>query len=161
MASGWMMAQVVSGKTVLNMLSYMQEFSIHMFCQQTTSSHLLETKQKYQEKSIRNQKFESWARLLTLLIIRLTGGLGNVTTVCYKKIISLVSSKWDQPSWNTRIRYSLSFTTSRLSIRSTRGVYSARGCVSHQVILLINLLSTEAKFQATINHCFVHFEQSF
>ena len=45
------------------------------------------------------------------LVMSLTGGLGNTAKVCYKRLASLLSSKWDQPysSTITWIRCSLLF----------------------------------------------------
>ena len=153
--------QVVSGKAVLNMLSYMQEFSIHMFRQTDNFS----PPARDNTKISRNKHIKP--RVLKLSIAPPLSSSyryfflevwGMSPLSATKKITSLVSSKWDQPSCNTSIRCSLSFTISRLSTWSTRGVYSARGCVSQRVILPINLLSTEAKLQAAINHSFFHFE---
>ena len=83
----------------------------------------------------------------TPLVMSLTGGLGNATTVCYKRLASLLSSKREQPYCSTMawIRCSLSFSLLRSSIQCIRGACSAGGRASKQLLPPIDLVSTEAK----------------
>ena len=83
----------------------------------------------------------------TPLVMSLTGGLGNAATVCYRRLASLLSAKWDQPYSRTIawIRCSLSFSLLRSSILCLRGARSARGRAANQPIPPVDLVSMEAK----------------
>ena len=78
----------------------------------------------------------------TPLIMSLTGGLGNAATVCYKRLASLLCTKWNQPysSMMAWIRCRLSFSLLRSAIQCIRG---ARSAGSHEFHPL-DLISVEA-----------------
>ena len=65
-----------------------------------------------------------------------------------------LSSKRDHPYGSTIawIRCSLSFSLLHSSIQWIRGVHSALGCASKQLILPIDLVSTEAKISPSSEH---------
>ena len=86
---------------------------------------------------------------LNPLVMSLNGGLGNVTTVCYKRLAFLLSSKWDQPYSSTIawIRCRLSFALLCSSIQCMKGACSISGCA---FIPPINLVFTEAKISSSL-----------
>jgi len=88
----------------------------------------------------------------TPLVMSLTGGLGNAATVFYKRLASLLSSKWDLPYSSTIawIRCSLSFSLLHCSIQCIRGACSTSGRASNQLILPIDLVSSEAKISSCL-----------
>lgn len=84
----------------------------------------------------------------TPLVMSLTGGAGPAATICFKRMASLLSEKWDQPYCSTLalMRCKLSFALLRSSIQCIRGARSAAGRASRQVILPADLIISEAGF---------------
>ena len=65
----------------------------------------------------------------TPVVLSVSGGLGREATQFYKRLASLLSTKWDQPysttiSW---LRCCLSFSLLRSSIMCIRGARSTKG----------------------------------
>ena len=82
----------------------------------------------------------------TPLVLSATGGLGNVATICYKRLASMIATKHDQSYSSTMswLRCTLSFSLLRSSIQCIRGSRSAGGrAVKHQ-IPPIDLVTSEA-----------------
>ena len=106
-------------------------------------------KKRAYEQRVREVEHSSFT---PLLVISLIGGLGNTATVCYKRLASLLSSKWDQPYSSTIAwtRCSLSFSFLRSSIQCIRGARSTSGRASNQPILPIDLVSPEAKISSPL-----------
>ena len=74
-----------------------------------------------------------------------TGGCGNAANVCYKKLASMLASKWDQPysltlAW---MRCKLSFTLLRSAVHCIRGACSAGGRAFKHVALPADLAIME------------------
>lgn len=65
----------------------------------------------------------------TPLVFSASGGLGNESNVFYKRLASLLATKWDDPYSSTLswLRCRLSFSLLRSSIRCIRGARSHRG----------------------------------
>ena len=70
----------------------------------------------------------------TPLILSSTGGLGRAATSTYKRLASLLSTKWDQPYSTTMgwIRCRLSFSLLRSAIMGIRGARSSQGHATRQ-----------------------------
>ena len=70
----------------------------------------------------------------TPLILSSTGGLGRAATSTYKRLASLLSTKWDQPYSTTMgwIRCRLSFSLLRSAIMCIRGARSSQGHATRQ-----------------------------
>ncbi len=65
----------------------------------------------------------------TPLVLSATGGLGNEANTFYKRLASLLATKWSNP-YNSTVRWlrcRLSFSLLRSSIMSIRGARSSRG----------------------------------
>ncbi|XP_064404503.1 uncharacterized protein LOC135349822, partial [Halichondria panicea] len=83
----------------------------------------------------------------TPLILSSTGGLGRSATSTYKRLASLLSTKWDQPYSTTMgwIRCRLSFSLLRSAITCIRGARSSQGHATRQPpIDLVTNLYTQA-----------------
>ena len=110
-------------------------FDVRVFNPLAPSNSALSISGMY-KKHEREKKREYGARIrevehgcFTPLVLSSTGGLGREATIAYKRIASLLSTKWDRPypsvlSW---IRCSLSFSLLRSSIRCIRGHRSRCG----------------------------------
>ncbi|XP_064395274.1 uncharacterized protein LOC135342473, partial [Halichondria panicea] len=70
----------------------------------------------------------------TPLILSSIGGLGRAATSTYKRLASLLSTKWDQPYSTTMgwIRCRLSFSLLRSAIMCIRGARSSQGHATRQ-----------------------------
>ena len=82
----------------------------------------------------------------TPLVMSLSGGVGNAANVCYKRLASMLSDKWDQPYSTTLawMRCKLSFSLLRSSIQCIRGARSAAGRPSRDITLPVDLMVSEA-----------------
>ena len=82
----------------------------------------------------------------TPLVMSLSGGVGNAANVCYKRLASMLSDKWDQPYSTTLawMRCKLSFSLLRSSIQCIRGARSAAGHPSRDITLPVDLMVSEA-----------------
>ena len=133
---------VVSGGVVSNVPFSTLGSSTHMLLRIDNPSPLAtENLKRAYEQRVREVEHGSF----TPLVMSLTGcGLGNAATVCYRRLASLLSAKWDQPYSRTIawIRCSLSFSLLRSSILCAR---SARGRAANQPIPPVDLVSMEAK----------------
>ena len=63
------------------------------------------------------------------LVMSVTGGLGRIATTTYKRLASMLSSKWNQPYSTTMgwLRCRLSFSLLRASVLAIRGARSSSG----------------------------------
>ena len=86
--------------------------------------HELAKKRAYSQR-IREIEHSSF----TPLILSATGGLANEATVFYKRLASMLATKWDQPYSSTLcwLRCLLGFSLLRSAIRSLRGSRSTCG----------------------------------
>ena len=85
----------------------------------------------------------------TLLVFSLTGGLGREADQCYKRLASLLSTKWNQPysvtiGW---LRCCLSFSFLRSSIMRMRGTRSSGGFTADYATPVMDLVRSESGFQ--------------
>jgi len=84
----------------------------------------------------------------TTLVFSATGGMAVEANVLYKELASLLSNKWDAPysaalGW---VRYCLSFSLLRSSIRCICGSRSSKGCFGQSLTALpIDLVQSETK----------------
>ena len=88
-------------------------------------------------ESIKRRTYEERVREVehgsfTPLVMSLTGGLSRAANVCFKRLASMLASKFDQPysctiNW---LRCRLCFSLLRASIQCIRGARSARGHAS-------------------------------
>ena len=88
----------------------------------------------------------------TPLVMSLTVGLGREATSMYKRIASLLTTKWDQPyskimGW---LRCRLSFSLLRSSIMCIRGARSSSGHFAKQ-LLPVDLMTRESQV-SPLNH---------
>ena len=81
------------------------------------------------------------------LVLSVTGGMGRVATTTYKRLASLLSSKWNQPYSNTLgwLRCRLSFALLRASILAIRGARSSSGRVTVSASIPIDLVTAESQ----------------
>ena len=86
------------------------------------------------------------------LVMSITGELGRIATTMYKRLDSLLSSKWNQPYSTTMgwLRCRLSFALLRSSITAIRGARSTSHCVSDSIA--VDLVTTG--INSTVN-CFL------
>ena len=90
----------------------------------TYTKHEKEKKRAYGQR-VREVEFASFSPL----VFSLTGGLGREATTVYKRLSSLLATKWQQPysvtlNW---VRTTLSFALLRASIHRLRGARSSCG----------------------------------
>ena len=81
------------------------------------------------------------------LVLAATGGLAREATIFYKRLASMLSSKWDQTYSSTLcwLRCRLAFSLLCSSIQAIRGARSSRG---HPVrSTAIDLVNSEARLQ--------------
>ena len=81
------------------------------------------------------------------LVLSATGGLAREATIFYKKLASMLSSKWDQTYSSTLcwLRCRLAFSLLRSSIQALRG---ARSSCGHPIrSAAIDLVNSEARLQ--------------
>lgn len=86
--------------------------------------------------------------VIIILFLSLTGGVGNAANICYKRLASMLSEKWDllysiTLAW---MRRKLSFSFLRSSIQCIRGARSAACRASRDVVLPVDLVVSEAGF---------------
>ena len=83
------------------------------------------------------------------LVLSVTGGMGRIATTTYKRLASLLSSKWNQPYSNTLgwLRCRLSFALLRASILAIRGARSSSGRVTVSASIPIDLVTLSHRFQ--------------
>ena len=83
----------------------------------------------------------------TALVISLSGGCGNAASVCYKRLVSMLAEKWNQPYSSTLawMRCKLSFALLRSAIQCIRGARSASGRAFHNVIPPTDLVLAESR----------------
>ncbi len=91
----------------------------------------------------------------TPLVMSLTGGLGNATKVCYKRLALMLASKINGTSpiaapWPGLDAAYLIHYYALLSNAADRGARSARGRVSKQLIQPIDLVSTETNISSIL-----------
>ena len=88
------------------------------------AKHEKEKKRVYGQR-VRDVEFANFIPL----VLSLTGGMGREATCFYKRLASLLSSKWEQPYSTTInwIRCCLSFALLRSSIHCIRGAHSSCG----------------------------------
>ena len=84
------------------------------------------------------------------LVMSITGGLGRIATTMYKRLASMLSSKWNQPYSTTMgwLRCRLSFALLRSSITAIRGARSSSHCVSDSIA--VDLLTTESQVSTAL-----------
>ncbi len=82
----------------------------------------------------------------TPLVLSSTGGLGRAATTTYKRLASLLSTKWEQPYSTTMgwIRCRLSFSLLRSAIMCIRGARSSQGNATRQQDAPIDLVARES-----------------
>ncbi len=82
----------------------------------------------------------------TPLVMSSTGGLGPASTSTYKRLATLLATKWDQPYTSTMnwLRCRLSFSLLRSSIQAIRGARSTAGKASKATPLPIDLVISES-----------------
>ena len=82
----------------------------------------------------------------TPLVLSLTGGLGREANQCYKRLASLLSTKWNQPYSVTMgwLRCCLSFSLLRSSIMSIRGTRSSGGFTPNYITPVMDLVRSES-----------------
>ena len=105
-------------------------------------------KKRTYEQRIREVEHGSF----TPLVLSATGGLGRAATVSYRRLASLLSTKWDQPHSTTMgwLRCRLSFSLLRSSILCIRGARSSSGHAAKSVFLPVDLVTSES--QVTLLH---------
>ena len=84
----------------------------------------------------------------TPLVMSVTGGLGKIATVTYKRLASRLSTKWDQPysrvmGW---LRCKLSFSLLRSAIFCIRGSRSSCGHPTSPTSTSIDLVACESRY---------------
>ena len=83
----------------------------------------------------------------TPLVLSLSGGCGNAANVCFKRLASMLSEKWDQPysitlAW---MRCKLAFALLRSAVQCIRGARSAGGRAHNQELLPTDLVIAESR----------------
>ena len=123
------------------------------FAPSNRKSSLLTTYNNHEREKRRayNQRVSEIERgTFSPLVFSLTGGMGKESTIFYKRLASLLSSKWDEPyslilNW---IRVSLGFSLLRSSIQCLRG---ARSTQNHAIRIYsksapIDLIESECQW---------------
>ena len=92
-----------------------------------------------------NKEYARWNTVPLHLIISATGGCGKAANVCYKRLVSLLALKWDQPysltlAW---MRCKLSFALLRSTVQCFCGAHSGGGRAFKQVAFPADLAMTE------------------
>ena len=102
-----------------------------------------QSKKRAYEQRIREIEHASFSPL----VLSATGGLAREATIFYKKLASMLSSKWDQTYSSTLcwLRCRLAFSLLRSSIQALRG---ARSSCGHPIrSAAIDLVNSEARLQ--------------
>ena len=83
----------------------------------------------------------------TPLVLSAAGGLGRAATVTYRRLASLLSTKWDQSYSTTMgwLRCHLSFSLLRSSIFCIRGARSSSGHAARSLSLPVDLVTSESQ----------------
>ena len=83
----------------------------------------------------------------TPLVMSSTGGLGDAATSTYKRLATLLATKWDQPYSSTMswLRCRLSFSLLRSSIQAIRGARSSAGVAMKSAPLPVDLVIRESQ----------------
>ena len=101
-----------------------------------------QTKKRAYEQRCREVKHASF----TPLVMSVTGGLANEATTFYKRLASLLSSKWDHSYSSTLcwLRCRLNFSLLRSSIQALRG---SRSSIGHPIKapVVVNLVNIESR----------------
>ena len=95
-------------------------------------SYRLATYRKHErikKRAYEQRKKEIEHASFTPLVLSATGGLGNEANIFYKRLASLLASKWDHSYSNTMcwLRCRLSFSLLRSAIMAIRGARSSCG----------------------------------
>ena len=128
-------------------------FDVRVFNPFVTSNSQTQPANVYrQHENVKKRSYEQRIREVELssftpLVFAQTGGLGPAATVFYKRLASLLASKWDQPYSTTMgwLRCRISFSLLRSSIMCIRGARSSRHHFERQASLQPNLVIQESK----------------
>ena len=92
----------------------------------TCYRHHENVKKRAYEQRIREIEHASFVPL----VLSVTGGLGRIATTTYKRLASMLSSKWNQPYSTTMcwLRCRLSFALLHASILAIRGPLFLQSC---------------------------------
>ena len=81
------------------------------------------------------------------LVMSVTGGLGHIATTTYKRLASVLSSKWNQPYSTTMgwLRCHLLFSLLHASIIAIRGAQSSAGRFAKPSSVPVGLVTAESQ----------------
>ena len=87
----------------------------------------------------------------TPLVISATGGLANEARTFYKRLASLLASKWDHPYSSTLcwLRCRLAFSLLRSAIQAIRGARSSCGCAI-KIPTTVDLVNAESNISSSV-----------
>ena len=107
----------------------------------TCYRHHENVKKRAYEQRIREIEHAS----LVPLVLSVTGGLGRIATTMYKRLASMLSSKWNQPYSTTMcwLRCRLSFALLRASILAIRGARSSSNRIASVAFTPVDLVAAE------------------
>ena len=131
MVLGWTSQPMAFGEDGLRGFTSMYGYSIHMLPPTDTQmsacyrKHERAKKHAY-EQHIREVEHASF----TPLVLSATGGLAIEATNFYKRLASLLASKWDNQYCTTMawLRCRLTYSLLRSAIQCIRGARSSHGC---------------------------------
>ena len=112
----------------------------------TCYRHHENAKKRAYEQRVREIEHASFVPL----VLSVTGGLGRIATTTYKRLASLLSSKWNQPYSTTMgwLRCRLSFALLRSSIAAIRGARSSSHRVSDSIA--VDLVTTVSQVSTAL-----------
>ena len=91
-----------------------------------------------------------------------SGGLANEANSFYKRLASLLASKWDQPYSTTLcwLRCRLAFSLLHSAIQSIRGARSSRGHAINAAVQWIKIVLHKTAKSCKISGIFLHIQNS-
>ena len=147
MEQGLTWQRTVSGVAHLKEHILMSGFLTPMPPRTDTPSHLPATESTSGLRSVRMNK---GSEKLTPLVLSATGGLANEANIFYKRLASMLASKWDHPYSSTLcwLRCRLAFSLLRSAIQSIRGARSSCGHAI-KILTVVDLVNMESKIFTT------------
>ena len=132
-------------------------FDVRVFNPHTPSNRHTTLSSSYRKhEHIKKRTYEQRCREVehasfTPLVISATGGLANEASIFYKRLASMLASKWDHPYSSTLcwLRCHLGFSLLRSAIQAIRGARSSRGHAI-RIPTVVDLVNIESNISSTV-----------
>ena len=148
---------IVTSSILANSTDHVLFFDVRVFNPHAPSNRHTQLSSCYRKhEQIKKRAYEQRIREVehasfTPLVISATGGLANEASTFYKRLTSLLASKWDHPYSSTLcwLHSSRAFSILRSAIQSTRGVQSSSGHAI-RIPTMVDLINVESNISPAV-----------